>query len=68
MAIYDRRVGWHNRLFYYRFRELFTDTAFRYGIACPPFCLMPDHMPLLTTTFSRQGIEQGKTQPISPMT
>jgi putative transposase len=43
LTIRDRRAGWLNGIFYYRFRELLTHTAFRYGIACPIFCLMPDH-------------------------
>jgi REP element-mobilizing transposase RayT len=40
----DRTNGWLSAAFYYRFRELLTHTAFRYGIACPIFCLMPDHL------------------------
>ena len=43
-AMRDRREGWLSATFYYRFRELLTHTAFRYGIACPIFCLMPDHL------------------------
>ncbi len=34
-------------IFYYKFRELLTHTCFRYGLACPIFCLMPDHLHLL---------------------
>jgi len=40
----NRKQGWLNGLFYYRFREILTHTAFRYAIACPIFCLMPDHL------------------------
>lgn len=47
MTIEDRRTGWLVPIFYYRFRELLTHTMFRYGICCPIFCLMPDHMHLL---------------------
>jgi len=43
----DRKKGWLSGLFYYRFRELLTHTSFRYGLACPIFCLMPDHIHLL---------------------
>ncbi len=43
LTLRDRQSGWLNGLFYYRFRELLTHTSFRYGIACPMFCLMPDH-------------------------
>jgi len=47
MGIRDRKVGWLSPQFLYRFRELLTHTCFRYGLACPIFCLMPDHMHLL---------------------
>ena len=40
----DRREGWLSAAFFYRFRELLTHTMFRYGLACPIFCLMPDHI------------------------
>lgn len=43
----DRRTGWLVPIFYYKFRELLTHTAFRYSLTCPLFCLMPDHMHLL---------------------
>ncbi len=47
MAILDRRTGWLDGRFFYRFRELLTHSLFRYSIACPVFCLMPDHLHLL---------------------
>ena len=47
MTMEDRKTGWLGPLFYYKFRELLTHTMFRYGICCPVFCLMPDHMHLL---------------------
>lgn len=47
LTIQDRRTGWLTALFYYKFRELLTHTAFRYAISCPIFCLMPDHIHLL---------------------
>ena len=47
LTIDDRRTGWLVPIFYYKFRELLTHTAFRYGLCCPIFCLMPDHMHLL---------------------
>ncbi|TWU18848.1 hypothetical protein Poly21_10150 [Allorhodopirellula heiligendammensis] len=43
----DRKVGWLRSTFYYRFRELLTHTIFRYGLACPIFCLMPDHVHMI---------------------
>lgn len=44
ITIADRKQGWLTGKFLYRFRELLTHTMFRYGLACPIFCLMPDHM------------------------
>ncbi len=34
-------------IFYYKFREILTHTAFRYGLCCPIYCCMPDHIHLL---------------------
>ena len=44
LTMRDRKQGWLTSAFLYRFRELLTHTAFRYGVACPIFCLMPDHL------------------------
>ncbi|TWU02911.1 hypothetical protein [Stieleria varia] len=44
MTTMGREMGWLSGVAYYRFRELLTHTAFRYAIACPMFCLMPDHV------------------------
>ena len=46
-TILERKQGWLTSVFYYRFRELLTHTAFRYGLACPIFCLMPDHIHMI---------------------
>ena len=46
-TIRDRQTGWLDGKLLYRFRELLTHSAFRYAIACPIFCLMPDHFHLL---------------------
>ncbi len=47
MTVRDRRVGWLDARLYYHFRELLTHSQFRYAIACPIFCLMPDHIHLI---------------------
>lgn len=47
MTMHERRAGWLIPIFYYKFRELLTHTAFRYGFACPIYCCMPDHIHLL---------------------
>jgi REP element-mobilizing transposase RayT len=49
LTIEDRRTGWLDARLMYRFRELLTHAAFRYQIACPIYCLMPDHIHLLWT-------------------
>ena len=43
----ERRTGWLSAEFYYHFRELLTHSQFRYAIACPILCLMPDHIHLM---------------------
>jgi putative transposase len=47
MTIEGRKTGWLIPIFYYKFREILTHAAFRYGFACPIYCLMPDHMHML---------------------
>ena len=47
MTMEDRKTGWLVPIFYYKFREILTHAAFRYGFCCPIYCLMPDHLHLL---------------------
>ena len=47
MTIDERKTGWLRPIFYYKFREILTHTAFRHGLCCPIFCCMPDHLHLL---------------------
>lgn len=47
MTIEGRRTGWLIPAFNYKFRELLAHTAFRYSLACPIYCLMPDHIHML---------------------
>jgi hypothetical protein len=47
MTMQDRKTGWLIPIFYYKFRELLTHTTFRYGLCCPIYCCMPDHLHLL---------------------
>jgi len=44
MTMRDRQTGWLIPIFYYKFRELLTHTMFRYGLTCPIYCCMPDHL------------------------
>jgi REP element-mobilizing transposase RayT len=47
MTMQDRKTGWLIPILYYKFREILTHTAFRYGLCCPIYCYMPDHIHLL---------------------
>ena len=47
MTMEDRKTGWLIPIFYYKFREILTHTMFRYGLCCPIYCCMPDHIHLL---------------------
>ena len=49
MTIQDRRQGYCDPRFLYKFRELQAHIGFRYQIACVVYCLMPDHMHFLWT-------------------
>lgn len=47
MTVDDRKTGWLTPIFYFKFREILTHTMFRYGLCCPIYCCMPDHLHLL---------------------
>jgi len=47
MTVDRRTKGWLVPIFYYKFREILTHTMFRYGLSCPIYCCMPDHLHLL---------------------
>ena len=47
MTMQDRKTGWLIPIYYYKFREILTHTMFRYGLCCPIYCCMPDHLHLL---------------------
>jgi len=47
MTTRDRQTGWLIPIFYYKFREILTHTMFRYGLTCPIYCCMPDHLHML---------------------
>lgn len=49
MTIEGRQTGWLIPSLYYKLREILTHTAFRYGLCCPIYCCMPDHLHLLWT-------------------
>lgn len=47
LTIKNRETGWLTPPFYYKFRELLAHTVFRYGIICPIYCCMPDHIHMM---------------------
>ena len=47
MTIDGRKTGWLIPILYYKFREILAHTAFRYGLCCPIYCCMPNHLHLL---------------------
>ncbi len=57
MTTDDRKTGWLTPIFHYRFREILTHTMFRYGLLCPIYCCMPDHIHFLWV-----GILEGSDQ------
>lgn len=60
MTMDDRKQGWLIPIFYYKFREILTHTMFRYGLCCPIYCCMPDHVHLLWV-----GILDGSDQRVA---
>ena len=47
LAIEDRKTGWLNPVLHYNYREILSHTMFRYGLCCPIYCCMPEHLHLL---------------------
>lgn len=47
MTIRDRKTGWLDSRMYCHVRELLAHSQFLQDIACPIFCLMPDHFHLM---------------------
>ena len=51
-TIDQRKTGWLNPDFHHAFHEQLIHTCGRYSIACPAYCLMPDHIHLLLTNLN----------------
>jgi len=47
LSVYKRETGWLTEQFHARFRELMLHCAWREGLFCPTYCLMPDHLHLV---------------------
>jgi putative transposase len=60
-AMEERAKSWLTPLMHARFRECLLHTDVRYRVACPIYCLMPDHMHLLLLGL---GEDSGQTQAV----
>ncbi len=60
LTIEDRRTGWLESRFHYKFREVLAHAAFRYQFACPIYCLMPDYLHMLWC-----GLSEGTQAPVA---
>jgi REP element-mobilizing transposase RayT len=67
LTTFDRAQGWLTPAFHQQFRELMFHAAAREGLACPVYCLMPDHLHLIwmglrLDTHQRNGMAFLRTQ------
>jgi putative transposase len=47
LTVFDRATGWLTSKYHATFRQLMLHAAAREGLACPIYCLMPDHVHLV---------------------
>jgi len=55
LTTFDRAKGWLTPEFHHHFRELMFHTIAREGLACPIYCLMPDHIHLIWMGLGRDS-------------
>jgi putative transposase len=55
MPIAERKMGWLTDAFHAGFRECMLHTAAREGLFCPTYCLMPDHLHLVSMGMRRES-------------
>lgn len=55
LTMVSRATGWLIPILYYKFREILTHTMFRFGVCCPIYCCMPDHIHLLWIGFANDA-------------
>ncbi len=55
LTLEDRATGWLNPGFHFHFREILLHVCARYGLACPAYVLMPDHIHLLLLGLQRKS-------------
>jgi len=54
-SIDQRSTGWLGTDFHAYFRESLTHAAFLFGVWCPAYCLMPDHVHLIWSGASKKS-------------
>jgi putative transposase len=47
MTVDRRQIGWLDEHWHLEFREILLHTMTRYGLLCPVYCAMPDHLHLV---------------------
>ena len=47
LTVFNKAKGWLTPAFHQRFQNLMLHAAAREGLACPVYCLMPDHIHLV---------------------
>ena len=47
LTMADRSKGWLDDNFHWNMREVLVHASFRFGICCPMYCAMPDHVHLI---------------------
>jgi len=57
----DRKTGWLIPVFYYKYREILTHTAFRFGLCSPIYCCMPDTFTCFGSAFSMIAINEKRS-------
>jgi len=60
MALRDRATGWLDAIHHAALRELLLHTCHRYALACPAYCVMPDHGHFLWV-----GLDDASDQPLA---
>jgi putative transposase len=58
LTVEKRSTGWLNDYFHQVWREVMVHTAARYAVACPVYCLMPDHAHVVWMGISPESEQQ----------
>lgn len=61
-TIKERKTGWLDSDFHHDFRERLLHTCARYQLACPVYCLMPDHLHLILAGTAMKSDQQNTTK------